>query len=179
MRYRYAVVAIVSPLIVVLDQLTKFLIVSFIPLGGEVTVISGYVDLVHTRNVGAAFGMMADLSPSFRLPFFYIVAAGAVVVMAFMLWRAREDERLLPLTFALIVAGIAGNIIDRIRLDGAVVDFLSVHWHDTVLSGDVWKWHIEIPLSWPAFNVADSAITIAMVLLIAAALRRPKTLADS
>ncbi len=178
MRYKYAVVAIGSPLIVVFDQLTKWLIMSSIQLGGEVAVIPGYVDLVHTRNVGAAFGMMAGMSASFRVPFFYIVAATAVIAIALMLWRMREDERLLPITFALILAGIAGNIIDRLRF-GAVVDFLSVHWRDAVFTGEVWGWHIEIPLSWPAFNVADSAITIAMVLLIVAAFRRPKTKADS
>ena len=159
MKYKYLIVAVISPLIFVLDQLTKWWVSATVQLGGGIAVIPGYFDIVHTQNEGAAFGMLAGATAGFRVPFFYIVAAIAVVVILVMLWRMRDDERLLPLSFALVLGGIVGNILDRVRF-GAVVDFLSVHWRDVA--------------HWPAFNVADSAITVAMALLIIAAFKKPK-----
>jgi len=165
MKYKYAVVAVISPLVFVLDLLTKWLVSTRMPLGDKISVIPGYLDIVHATNEGAAFGMLAASDASFRVPFFYIVAIIAVVVLFGILWRLRDDERLLPLSFALVLGGIAGNIHDRIRF-GAVIDFISVHWRDAQLWG--------YPMYWPAFNVADSAITVAMVLLVIAAFRKPK-----
>ncbi len=173
MKYRYLAVLIISPLVVIFDQLTKWLVLTYIPRGHEIPVIPGFFDLVHTRNTGAAFGAMAGVDAAFRVPFFYIVAAVAVVVLAVMLWKMHDDERLLPVSFGLILGGIAGNIIDRLRL-GSVVDFLSFHWKDAVVDGSLFSWHINFPLYWPAFNVADSAITVAMGLLVIAAFRKPK-----
>lgn len=165
MKYKFTVVVILSPLIFIIDQITKWLVVVRIPLGDKIAVIPGFFDIVHTRNTGAAFGMFAGAAANFRIPFFYIVACVAAVVIAIMLWRMRDDERLLPLCFALVLGGILGNVLDRIRL-GSVIDFISVHLRD----GELWGY----PLYWPAFNVADSAITVAMVLLVIAAFRKPK-----
>lgn len=173
MKYRYKIVAIISPLVFVLDQLTKWLVISTLPLGEKIAIIPGFFEIVHMQNKGAAFGMLAGIESSFRVPFFYGVAAIAVIAMTLMLWKMRDEERLLPLTFALIFGGIAGNILDRIRL-GVVTDFISLHWKDAVFSAEVYGFSIRLPLDWPAFNIADSAITIAMVLLIIAAFRKPK-----
>lgn len=178
MRYRYKVALIIGPLIFILDQFTKWWVLAAIPFGEKIVVIPGYFDLVHTQNVGAAFGMFAGTAAGFRVPFFYIMAAVAVAVICIMLWKMRDEERLLPLTFALVLGGIAGNVLDRIRF-GAVVDFLSLHWRDVVWTVKLGTREFSIPLDWPAFNVADSAITVAMVLLIIAAFRKPKTKADS
>jgi signal peptidase II len=146
-----------------LDQLTKWWVTKAVEVGGEIAVIPGFFDIVHTRNAGAAFGMMAGADASFRIPFFYGIAAVAVVVIALLLWKMRDGERLLPVAFALIIGGIAGNIVDRLRF-GAVTDFLSFHWKDATA--------FSVPLYWPSFNVADSAITVAMFLLIFAAFRK-------
>lgn len=172
MKYRYLVVAIITPIVLVLDQVTKWAVVKYLPLGHEIPVIPGFFDIVHAQNSGAAFGMFAGADAGFRVPFFYAVAAIAVVVIGLMLWRMRDDERLLPITFALIMGGIAGNIIDRVRF-GVVIDFLSVHWKDVTITPSLFGRTYALPLYWPAFNVADSAITIAMVLLVISAFRKP------
>lgn len=164
MKYKYWVVAIISPLVFVLDQLTKWWVMKAVRIGGEMAVIPGFFDIVHTRNTGAAFGMMSGAAASFRVPFFYGVAVVALIVIALFLWKMRDGERVLPVAFALIIGGIAGNIVDRLRF-GAVTDFLSFHWKDATA--------FSVPLYWPSFNVADSAITVAMVLLIITAFRKP------
>lgn len=174
MKYRYLAVLIITPTVFVLDQLTKWLIVMRVRPGEEIVVIPGYFDIIHTRNVGAAFGMMATIDASLRVPFFYLVAAVAAAVILVMLWKMRDDERLMPVAFALVLAGIAGNIVDRLRF-GAVVDFLSFHWRDAEAVFSVFGRTFTIVLSWPAFNVADSVITIAMFLLVLSAFRVQKT----
>ena len=171
MKFKYLIVLILTPLIFILDQISKWLIVSNVELGTKIAVIPGYFDIVHTRNIGAAFGMMSHLPDSFRIPFFYVIAFVAAAAIVIMLWKLSETERLIPLAFALVLAGIAGNIFDRIKY-GSVVDFLSVHIRDAVFSRNVLGWKIEFPLDWPAFNVADSAITAAMFLLIISAFRK-------
>jgi signal peptidase II len=174
MKKKYLIVLLIAPAVFILDLFTKWWVLKTIPLGGGIEVIPGYFDIIHARNIGAAFGMFADSASTFRVPFFYIIAVLAVIAIAAMLWKMRDDERILPVTFALILGGIAGNILDRIRF-GSVVDFLSVHWRDVVFDRTLFGWHLQLPLDWPAFNVADSAITTAMVLLIISAFRTPKT----
>jgi signal peptidase II len=173
MKYRYKITLIIAPLIFILDQLTKWWVREAIPLGDKVPIIPGFFDLVHTMNEGAAFGMFAGTAANFRIPFFYAVAAVAVVVISIMLWKIHDEERLLPVSFALVLGGIAGNILDRIMF-GAVVDFLSFHWKDVIWKVELFGWRLRVPLDWPAFNVADAAITVAMFMLIIAAFKRPK-----
>lgn len=128
----------------VLDQLTKWATLEFIPLHDEIPVIPGLFNLVHVNNTGSAFGLM-------RGWFSFHIAFGAVmaVVMAWMLFR-RGTDRLTRLACALILSGIAGNITDRLRF-GHVVDFLDFY---------IGTHH------WPAFNIADSAIVIAVGLFL-------------
>jgi len=82
MKYKYIILMIVAPVIFVLDQLTKFVIVYNVLFGDRIPVISGYFDLVHFRNTGAAFGFLAGAADSFRVPFFYTVA-----ILAVCRWR--------------------------------------------------------------------------------------------
>jgi len=79
----------------------------------------------------------------------------------------------MPITLSLIFGGIIGNLCDRLRF-GAVTDFLSIHIRDVVVDFTIWARHIHVSLNWPAFNVADSSITVAMFLLIIMAFRQQK-----
>ena len=136
-----------SGLIIALDQLTKFWVVSALRLGQSIELTS-FFNLVFVYNPGAAFSFLSDAGGWQR--WFFVVLALAVSGWLTLLIRQHAVERLLPLAAALILGGALGNVIDRIRF-GAVVDFVDVH-----AAG----WH------WPAFNVADSAISLGVALLI-------------
>lgn len=164
MVFKYRVLLIVSPVLVLLDQLTKWLVVHAIPFGERVPVVPGYFDLVHFRNTGAAFGLFADGHANWREPFFIAISLVASVVVLVVVRRLQAHERLMAVVMALIFGGIWGNFLDRLRV-GAVTDFLSVHWRDVVVRIPLGAWQVTFPLDWPAFNVADSAITVSMVLL--------------
>ena len=136
-----------SGLIIVLDQLTKLWVVSALRLVPSVELTS-FFHPVFVYNPGAAFSFLSDAGGWQR--WFFVVLALAVSGWLTLLIRQHAVERLLPLAAALILGGALGNVIDRIRF-GAVVDFVDVH-----AAG----WH------WPAFNVADSAISLGVALLI-------------
>lgn len=136
-----------SGLIIALDQLTKFWVVSALSLGQSIE-LTGFLNLVFVYNPGAAFSFLSDAGGWQR--WFFVVLALAVSAWLTFLIRQHAAERLLPLAATLILGGALGNVIDRIRF-GAVVDFVDVH-----AAG----WH------WPAFNVADSAISVGVALLL-------------
>ncbi len=110
-------------------------------------VVRGLFHLTYVRNKGAAFGILAD--NAIRIPFFITVSIIAMLGILWYIKRIRADQKLAQYALSLIFAGALGNLIDRIRL-GEVIDFLDVFWQ---------RYH------WPAFNVADSAITIGVTLL--------------
>jgi len=134
-------------LLVVLDQLTKYWVSASFGYG-DARAITGFFNLVLTHNTGAAFSFLASAA-GWQRGFFIVIALVAIVVISVLLAR-HSGDRLFCLSLALILGGAAGNVIDRILL-GHVVDFLDFH-----IAG----WH------WPAFNLADSAITVGAVLLI-------------
>ena len=136
-----------SGLVIVLDQLTKSWLVSALRPGQSIELTS-FFNLVHVYNPGAAFSFLSDAGGWQR--WFFVALALAVSGWLTFLIRKHAAERLLPLAAALVLGGALGNVIDRIRY-GAVVDFLDAH-----AAG----WH------WPAFNVADSAITVGVALLV-------------
>jgi signal peptidase II len=133
--------------VIVADQATKAWITATFVLGQGVAVTS-FFNLVFVHNTGAAFSFLAD-GGGWQRWFFVILALGISAWLVTMLWR-HSGERLLPLSLSLILGGALGNVIDRLRF-GAVVDFLDFH-----AAG----WH------WPAFNVADSAITVGVALML-------------
>jgi len=139
-------------LVVVLDQITKYWVSASFDYG-EARAVTGFFNLVLTYNKGAAFSFLAAAS-GWQRGFFIGIALVAIVVISVLLVRY-AGEKLFCLSLALILGGAIGNVIDRIAL-GYVVDFL-----DFYLGG----WH------WPAFNLADSAITAGAVLLVADNLR--------
>ncbi len=165
MAFKYKLLLTVTPLIVVLDQLTKWLILQNLPLHTAISVIPGFFDIVHVRNTGAAFGMFAGSDQTFREPFFYLVAAVAVLVLGGLLRKISPRDKIMAWVVALVAGGLVGNLIDRLRF-GNVVDFLSFHWRDAVADWNLFGWALNFRWEWPSFNVADSAITMAMVLLV-------------
>lgn len=141
--------------IVTADQLTKYLVVaSFVP--GESVALAPFFNLVLVYNPGAAFSFLSD-QPGWQRGFFIAIALAASVWIVRLLSK-HPRERLFAAALTLVLAGAVGNVIDRILI-GAVVDFLDFH---------ALGWH------WPAFNVADSAITCGAVLLAWDALRPHK-----
>lgn len=165
MSFKYKLLLLVSPAIVILDQITKWLILKYLPLYDSIPVIPGFFDIVHVRNTGAAFGMLASSDAGFREPFFYIVALVAVIVLICMLRKLLPQDKLMAWVVALVAGGLVGNLIDRLRF-GNVVDFLSFHWRDAVADWNLFGYVIRFRWEWPSFNVADSAITVAMLLLV-------------
>ncbi len=136
----------VAPLVVVLDQVTKHLVNANVAPYVSVTLIENFLYLSHVRNPGGAFGVLSWVRP----PVFVAVAAVAIAVIFLFYVSLDAAQRLPALALALILGGAVGNLFDRVRL-GQVVDFIDVRWH---------------ALKWPAFNVADAAITIGVCLLV-------------
>lgn len=134
-------------LVVGLDQLSKWIVLDHIRLG-DVIYVAPFWNWVLTYNPGAAFSFLAD-QPGWQRWFFTVLALGVSGWIAFML-RQHPQQKLLSLALALVMGGALGNVIDRVRF-GAVVDFI--------------QWHAA-GFYWPAFNVADSAITVGAVLLV-------------
>jgi signal peptidase II len=173
MKRKYWILVIIVPAVFIIDQLTKWLILTHMEIGERIAVIPGFFDIVHFRNTGAAFGLFSGMSAEVRVPFFYVVAIIAVVVLALMYRAISDREVLMPVALSLVFGGIAGNVLDRIRLN-EVVDFLSFHVGNRVFATEALGRRFILPLEWPAFNVADMAITMAMILIVISALRRRK-----
>uniref|UniRef100_UPI0040566C60 signal peptidase II n=1 Tax=Candidatus Electronema sp. TaxID=2698783 RepID=UPI0040566C60 len=131
-------------LVVISDQLTKLWIVENFALHDSLPVIPGFFNLVLVHNTGAAFGMLSNMPLLWRQVFFVGVASTALIVMVLMQRRLGQQNPLYAVSFGLISGGAVGNVIDRLK-QGSVIDFLDFH---------IKEHH------WPAFNVADSGITV-------------------
>lgn len=169
MKTKHKLLLIITPTVIALDQASKVVVEHSMSIGDRIPIIPGFFDLVHLRNTGAAFGMLADSASGFRVPFFYIMAVVAIVFIALMYRSLKDHETAMSVALSLVIGGIIGNIADRIRL-GSVVDFLSFHIGDRVLNFQLFRRAFYMQLEWPAFNIADSAITVAMVLLVYSAI---------
>ncbi len=141
---------LVALAVLFLDQASKLAIIRSLQLGQGVPVIPGFFDLVFVLNPGAAFGFLASLPERVRNPFFILVSVVAVILIVFYQTRSPRPHRLPCLALGLVLGGAVGNLVDRLRW-GMVVDFLDVHVG---------------PYHWPAFNVADSAISVGVSLMI-------------
>jgi signal peptidase II len=147
---RMLLVASIVGGILFLDQVTKTLIAQSLEIGQHIPILAGFFDLTHMRNPGAAFSFLAQAPEWFRQPFFLVATGVAIVALLFFILYAQEEGTLLVVAAASILGGAIGNLIDRL-LYGEVIDFLLFYWRD---------W------AWPAFNVADSCITLGVVGLL-------------
>jgi len=138
---------VLAVLLVVLDQITKYIAVKAIEPATTIPLLP-FLSLVLTYNTGAAFSFLADAS-GWQRWFFVLIAVAASVLLVWMLNKNRRDV-FLCIGLTLILGGALGNLVDRV-LVGKVVDFVLLYWR---------QYH------WPAFNVADSCITVGAAMLI-------------
>lgn len=148
---------VLTAVVIVLDQITKRLVASSMELHDSREIVAGVLSLTHVRNRGAAFGFLSNADLPYQAVLFAalsLLALGAIAAYALKLPAA---QRWPQVALALIMGGAVGNLIDRIAY-GYVIDFVDVYW----------KVH-----HWPAFNVADSCISVGVAMLILDLLRAP------
>ena len=148
----YVAILLIS---VFLDQISKFLVVANIPLNDEIVLLHGFFSLHYVQNTGAGFSI---LEGQFNL--FYILTILAVIMLAYFYFKAKDDEKVLKVSLMFMIGGALGNFIDRLRLR-YVIDFL-----DFYIFG----------YDFPIFNIADSFLTIGVILFILAYLFEIKEL---
>jgi signal peptidase II len=156
-RRRFPYLILVAA-IVGLDQLTKWLVAGRLELHEMRPIIDGLLSLSHVRNRGAAFGILSDADLPYQAVLFSVLSLVALAAIAVYAMRLPVTARLPQLALALVLGGAIGNLIDRLR-HGYVVDFVHVYWRQ---------------YQWPDFNVADSAISIGVALLVLDILRSPQ-----
>jgi signal peptidase II len=149
MLRRYWWLLLVGFGVVLLDQLTKWVIHSSLLIHESIYVTS-FFNIIHIRNKGAAFGLLSNAPSGFREIFFVVVSIIAIVVIIFLIAKTEQRQAMRYISFSFILGGAVGNLIDRLRFQ-EVIDFLDLH---------VGSYH------WPAFNVADSAITVGVIILV-------------
>jgi len=147
---RYGRLVVIAGLVILIDQLSKAIILKSVPLHQSIPVIPGFFDITLILNPGGAFGFLAGQHSNLRHLFFLGVTSMAICFIVVLYRKIPPAHSLLATAFALIVGGAVGNLIDRVRFE-KVVDFLDFY---------LGKYH------WPAFNVADSAISVGMVIFI-------------
>lgn len=145
---RYTILIIFALLWIVADQITKYVIVRTLPLYDGFSVISGFFNIVHVRNYGAAFGFLNNPNIAWQFWFFVFVTFIALGIIFYFL-KKMPYSKVLTFGFSCILGGAIGNFIDRVRFR-YVIDFLDFY---------IKSWH------WPVFNVADIAICIGTMIV--------------
>ncbi|HVC44751.1 MAG TPA: signal peptidase II [Candidatus Binataceae bacterium] len=144
-----APIALVSAPVTILDQLSKQYVSGHFRLYQMRPIVPGWLDLTYTLNPGAAFSMFATMPAGFRASFFVVLSAIAIAVLTALIVR-RSTTRLSAIAFALVLGGTIGNLIDRLAR-GLVIDFIYFH-HEA--------------FRYPVFNIADSAITVGVAIIL-------------
>jgi signal peptidase II len=139
-----------STAVLIVDQISKAVVSSTLGMHQVHPLIHGLLNLTRVHNTGAAFGLLAGQASALRTLFFLTVSALAIGVVCWMAWHLSPDQKAERAALSLILGGALGNMVDRVRL-GEVIDFIDVYYRG---------YH------WPAFNVADSAITAGVILLL-------------
>ncbi len=150
MKKKYLISIAIVLGVILLDQFSKLYIDSVLHLHDSISIIKDFIHITYVRNTGAAFGLFASQATGLKILFFITTSIVAILIILFLLRNLRENQTFLISSLSLIIGGAVGNLVDRVRL-GEVIDFIDLHWH---------SYH------WPAFNVADSAITVGGVFLI-------------
>jgi signal peptidase II len=146
----YRLLGLTVLIVVLADQLTKAWVQSGMRLHQSIPVIEHFFSLTYIRNPGAAFGLFSDSGGWVRTAFFIVISVAAIALLGTLYAKTPPGRYFLRLAFSLVTGGAIGNLIDRVRF-GEVVDFLDFF---------VGRYH------WPAFNVADSCITVGVAFLV-------------
>ncbi|MCX5845433.1 MAG: signal peptidase II [Deltaproteobacteria bacterium] len=150
MKTKYIILFATVAVMTLLDFITKAYISSTMFLHESFVVIGGFLNITYVRNPGAAFSFLADAPPVFRFVFFVTVTVLAIILVLTYIAKSKIEEPFMTFALSLILSGAVGNLIDRVRF-GEVIDFIDVY---------IGTHH------WPAFNVADSAISVGAVILL-------------
>ncbi|MZH03468.1 MAG: signal peptidase II [Nitrospinae bacterium] len=150
MRNKYLVLFFVSGFLIVIDQYTKFMVSLHIPLNYSIKVMEGFFNLTHIRNSGVAFGLFASQQSEYKPLMFIIISSIAILAILVIFHQTPKEKKIVQTGLILIFSGAIGNLIDR-SLHGEVIDFV-----DFFIDG----YHF------PAFNIADSCITIGVALMV-------------
>jgi signal peptidase II len=142
---------LIAFLVIVLDRLSKWLISQNLAPQASISVIPGLFKLTHVQNSGAAFGLFSDSPSEWKVAVLIMFSLAALVVVSMLLWRNSHAMTTTGVGLSLILGGAVGNLWDRLAT-GRVVDFLLFYVSD---------------YQWPAFNLADSAIVIGALMLVA------------
>jgi len=148
LKNKYVKLACISGIVVIADQLTKWAVIKLITLYDVIVLIPGFFNLVHVQNTGGAFGVFAGQQNTLQSMMFVLVTIIAMCLIVYLYKNTPVEFPILSFGFSLIFGGAMGNMIDRIRF-GRVTDFIDLYVGN---------------LHWPAFNIADSAITVGMVI---------------
>lgn len=151
LRNKYFVLFFVSGTLIVVDQYTKFMVSLHIPLNYSIKVVEDFFNLTHIRNSGVAFGLFAGQQFEYKALMFIAISTIAIIAILVIFHQTPKEKKLVQTGLILIFSGAIGNLIDR-TLHGEVIDFV-----DLFING----YHF------PAFNVADSCITIGVALMVA------------
>lgn len=138
-----------------LDVVTKWMAARKLQLYESVEIIPNLFDLTYVQNTGIAFGLFRDAAWRWKGLLLSAIAVATVIIIVYYSRKVPVEKKYVHLALALVLGGILGNLFDR-ALYGYVIDFLDFHWYE---------YH------WPTFNVADSAITVSMILLVVYALK--------
>jgi signal peptidase II len=136
--------------IVAVDQMTKAVVRSKLPLYSSRTIIPGFMDFTHVPNSGIAYGLLQNVDFPFKTVLIAVIAAAMMISVGVYAAGLAKHQLIARIGLALIIGGAAGNLIDRV-VTGSVVDFVDVYWR---------TWHFWV------FNVADSAISIGVAIMI-------------
>ena len=147
---KYLTVTLVAALTIGADQLIKYFICQRLPKYSVTEVVSDYFNIVHYRNSRIAFGLLKNYGSDYKTASLIIVSCVALLLLFYLITQIKRDQNLQTWGLSLVLGGAVGNLIDRFRL-GEVVDFLDFHWHSH---------------HWPAFNIADAAISVGIGLII-------------
>jgi signal peptidase II len=142
---------LIAVAVILLDRITKLLVIQRMPVAKEISIVPGFFQLSHWENMGAAFSIFADSSSPWRTTGLILFSLVAVAVVCLLLWKHGAALDLTAICLCLILGGALGNLWDRIA-KGTVTDFLDFY---------IGEHH------WPPFNLADSAIVVGAVLLMA------------
>lgn len=149
MRNKYLFLFVISSALIVIDQYTKFMVTLHIPVNYSVKVVDGFFNLTHIRNSGVAFGIFSDQQSELKPYLLIFVSIIAIVAILVIFHQTGKEKRLVQSGLVLIFSGAIGNLIDRV-IHKEVIDFIDFFIENQ---------------HWPAFNVADSCITIGVMLM--------------
>jgi len=148
--FRRVTWVVIAVAVFVADQVTKAVVEDLIPEHTTVPVLPHFLNLVHTRNAGAAFGLFSDSPAPWKTALLIVISSLLLAMVIALMWRNQQLRWETGMGFALILGGALSNLFDRIRF-GRVVDFLDVYWR---------SYH------WPTFNLADGAIVVGAGFLV-------------